>query len=153
MAKHRAMEAGRVAAHKPHGRAHRGRKVLVEGLSNVERGKHFAALAAGATDARRKARYEFCAGEAFARAASDSRNDRRRAGRLHEIAGDRYFDAANGQPGRAVALAREQYGLALEMGGYAKVLNRKIAACDRMSAGKHGPEGTRAGPENGISVF
>jgi hypothetical protein len=77
----------------------------------------------------------FKAGEALSLAASlCEESDPRRAGRLHLEAGD-YFHAGawhgTKPKDEVLRLAREQYVLALELGGVVRVLQRKIAMCDR----------------------
>jgi len=77
------------------------------------------------------------AGTALSLAASlCEKRDPRRAGRLHEDAGDHlYRGAKHGTmpEGEAIRLAREQYARALELGGNVRVLVRKVSMCDRAS--------------------
>ena len=84
---------------------------------------------------RGKADCLFRAGEALSLAASlCEKSDPRRAGRLHLEAGDYLHAGAwNGtRPKEEVLkLAREQYVLALGLGGVQRILERKIAMCDR----------------------
>jgi len=69
-------------------------------------------------------------------AALCERRDPRRASRLHEEAGDHlYTGARHGtKPEEEVKkMAREQYARALELGGTVRVLERKVAMCERVS--------------------
>ena len=69
-------------------------------------------------------------------AALCEKRDPRRAGRLHEEAGDHLYRGARlgtKPEGEVRKMAREQYVLALELGGIVRVLERKVAMCDRAS--------------------
>lgn len=77
----------------------------------------------------------FGAGKALSLAASLCEgSDPRRAGRMHEEAGDHFHVGARHgtRPEEEVLkLAQAQYELALKMGGIPRVLERKIAMCKR----------------------
>jgi len=77
------------------------------------------------------------AGNALSLAASlCEKSDSRRAGRLRLEAGDHFHAGARHgtmPEENAIKLAREQYELALRLGGIVRVLERKIAMCDRAS--------------------
>ncbi|MEW5996404.1 MAG: hypothetical protein AB1657_02295 [Candidatus Micrarchaeota archaeon] len=75
------------------------------------------------------------AGKALSLAASVCEGiDARRAGRMHEDAGDHLFKGARGgtvPEAEVRELARQQYELALGMGGVPRIVERKIAMCGR----------------------
>lgn len=62
--------------------------------------------------------------------------DPRRSGRMHEQAGDQFYAGARHgtmPESEAKRMAKEQYVLALRLGGNAYVLMRKIGTCGRVS--------------------
>ena len=75
------------------------------------------------------------AGKAISLAASVCEGiDARRAGRMHEDAGDYLFRGARGgtMPEAEVReLAKAEYGRALGLGGVQRIVERKIAMCER----------------------
>lgn len=85
---------------------------------------------------RVKAECLVCVGKALSLMASLCKEgDPRRAGRVHNDAGNNFLEAARGgaEPkGKVLEMAKEQFSLALQLGGDAKILNRKIAICARI---------------------